>query len=94
MANYKIKEGDIVEYKINSKFVKVDIVRAYRDARKGETMLLVGTYKVDQVDIISVLPKEEYDTRKVLVSDKVCTRNNEEGCEKEELGCEGCYYYK
>lgn len=29
-----------------------------------------------------------------ILKTKECKRNNEEGCRKEKLGCEGCYYYK
>lgn len=56
-----IEEGDIVRYKLkglNSEYIT--IVKKYHDARSNEKWLLINGYKLEQVEILEILTKEQY----------------------------------
>lgn len=56
-----IEKGDIVEYKINNLTTpKVARVRKYKEARTLKEYLGVEGYKLEQIKIIRVLTKEQF----------------------------------
>ena len=55
-----IRVGDIIIYTINCKIADIDIVKEHTDARTLEKTLRVGLYSLEQVDIKSIVTKEQF----------------------------------
>ena len=56
-----IQVGDIIIYTINCKIAEIDIVKEHTDARTLEKSLRVGLYSLEQIDIIQILTKEQFE---------------------------------
>lgn len=57
-----IKEGDILRYKLkglNSEYIT--IVKKYHDARSNEDWLIINGYRLEQIEILEILTKEQYE---------------------------------
>lgn len=56
-----IEEGDILRYKLKGlKNEYITVVKKYYDARNNENWLLINGYKLEQVEILEILTKEQY----------------------------------
>lgn len=56
-----ITEGDILRYKLKGlKNEYITVVKKYYDARSNENWLLITGYKLEQVEILEILTKEQY----------------------------------
>lgn len=56
-----IEEGDILRYKLKGlKNEYITVVKKYYDARSNENWLLINGYKLEQVEILEILTKEQY----------------------------------
>ena len=56
-----IEEGDIIKYTPKGiKSIHIDIVRKIKDARSGNETLVVNLYSIGQIDIISIVTKEQF----------------------------------
>lgn len=63
-----IEVGDIIEYKINKLSAsKIGQVKPYKDARSFKEYLGVEGFGLKQVEIISVLAKEQFENMKYIV---------------------------
>ena len=56
-----IIEEDILRYKLKGlKNEYITVVKKYYDARSNENWLLINGYKLEQVEILEILTKEQY----------------------------------
>lgn len=56
-----IEVGDIVKYKLkNLKHTNVTTVRLVQDARSNKEKKLIDGYNLEQIDILEILTKEQY----------------------------------
>lgn len=56
-----IEEGDILRYKLKGlKNEYITVVKKCYDARSNENWLLINGYKLEQVEILEILTKEQY----------------------------------
>ena len=56
-----ITEGDILKYKLKGlKNEYMTVIKKYYDARSNENWLLINGYKIEQVEILAILTKEQY----------------------------------
>ena len=56
-----ITEGDILRYKLKGlKNEYITVVKKCYDARSNENWLLINGYKLEQVEILEILTKEQY----------------------------------
>ena len=56
-----VKAGDILKYKLKGlKSEYMTVVKEYHDARSNEKWLLINGYKLEQVEILEILTKEQY----------------------------------
>lgn len=56
-----ITEGDILRYKLKGlKNEYITVVKKYYDERNDENWLLINGYKLEQVEILEILTKEQY----------------------------------
>ena len=56
-----IEVGDIVKYKLkNLKYTNVTTVRLVQDARSNKEKKLIDGYNLEQIDILEILTKEQY----------------------------------
>lgn len=56
-----IEVGDIVKYKLkNFKHINVAIVRLVQDTRSNKEKMLIDGYNLEQIDILEILTKEQY----------------------------------
>lgn len=63
-----IEEEDILEYRINKlNGEKIGKVKKYKDARSFEEYLGIEGFKLDQIEILSILTKEQFESKKYEV---------------------------
>lgn len=56
-----IEAGDIVKYRLkNFKYTNVTIVNVIRDVRSNKESILIDGYNLEQIDILEILTKEQY----------------------------------
>lgn len=56
-----IEVGDILRYKLKGlKNEYITVVKEYHDARNNEKLLFINGYKLEQVEILEILTKEQY----------------------------------
>nr|DAV63777.1 MAG TPA: hypothetical protein [Caudoviricetes sp.] len=56
-----IEVGDIVKYKLkNLKYTNVTTVRLVRDVRSNKESILIDGYNLEQINILEILTKEQY----------------------------------
>lgn len=59
--NELIEEGDLLRFKLKGlKHEYITIVKKYHDSRKGEDWLLINGYKIEQVEILGIITREQY----------------------------------
>ena len=69
-----IEVGDIVKYKLkNLKHTNVTTVRLVQDARSNKEKKLIDGYNLEQIDILEILTKEQYN----IICYKVGGKENE-----------------
>lgn len=69
-----IEVGDIVKYKLkNLKHTNVTTVRLVQDARSNKEKKLIDGYNLEQIDILEILTKEQYN----IICYKVEGKENE-----------------
>ena len=57
-----LENNDIVMYKIGSiKVTTIGIVNKFNDARSGETVTLINGYKLEEIDILKILTREQFE---------------------------------
>ncbi len=62
-----IEEGDIVEYKVLLNGVKLGRVRKYTDARSHKEYLGIDGFKIEKLEISSIMTKEQFNNGKYNV---------------------------
>lgn len=56
-----IEAGDIVKYRLkNFKYTNVTKVNVIRDVRSNKESILIDGYNLEQIDILEILTKEQY----------------------------------
>lgn len=56
-----IEAGDIVKYRLkNFKYTNVTRVNVIRDVRSNKESILIDGYNLEQIDILEILTKEQY----------------------------------
>lgn len=57
-----IEEGDLIKYKLkNLEHYNYGIVHTTKDPRSLKETLRIGIYKIDSVEILEILTKEQYE---------------------------------